>query len=247
MENFFVYFMVAFGWFVGGLIGGATGIGGVMAAMPLITLVLTPSEAVLVSCLVGLFGSIQLSVSYHRFCTFKDIRDLVIGAVPGCVIGVWVLKIASMQSLQFMVCAMIILFIGMQMVKKSASYRLPESSLCGVLAGIASGFVNSSVAMVGVPLGIYALLTQWSPDRARGNMSIFYMLSGAMTVSFQLWAGLYTLELVQVSVAGIIGTLVGGVLGVRLGRRIDQLMFRRVVIIFLIIAAVILLARAVQL
>ncbi|MBP3731448.1 MAG: sulfite exporter TauE/SafE family protein [Mailhella sp.] len=246
MENFFVYFMVAFGWFVGGLVGGATGVGGVMAAMPLLTLVLTPSDAVLVSCLVGLFGSMQLSIAYHKSCTFKDIRELVIGAVPGCLIGVWILKIASMQVLQIMVCIMIALFVGMQTVQKSSAWRLPDSPLCGLFAGTASGFVNSSVAMVGAPLGIYALLTQWTPDRARGNMSVFYMLSGAMTVISQACAGLYTMELVQISAAGIAGALTGGELGVRLGRHIDRQMFRRIVIMFLLAAAVILFVRAVR-
>ncbi|MGX8718118.1 MAG: sulfite exporter TauE/SafE family protein [Desulfovibrio sp.] len=246
MESFFVYFMVAFGWFIGGIVGAATGIGGVMAAMPLLTLVLSPADAVLVSCLAGLIGSVQVSAAYYRSCTVKNIKELVAGAVPGCVIGVWVLKVASMQSLQIMVCAMILLFVGMQMIPKSAGYRLPDRPLYGVLAGTASGFVNASVAMVGVPLGIYILLAHWAPDRARGNMSIFYVLSGAITVALQMCAGLYTVELLQISVAGIVGILSGGVLGVRLGRRIDQQMFRRVVIAFLLMAAVILFVRAVR-
>ena len=247
MESFFVYLMVAFGWFVGGIIGAAAGIGGVMAAMPLLALVLSPSEAVLVSCLAGLVGSIQVSFAYYRFCTFKDLRELVLGAVPGCVIGVWILDIASMRSLQLMVCTMILLFIGMQMVPKSAGFRLPDSPLCGLAAGAASGFVNASVAMVGVPLGAYILLSHWPPDRARGNMSIFYVFSGAMAVSSQAFAGLYSPELLRISAAGIAGALAGGVIGVRLGRRIDRQMFRRVVIAFLLLAAVILFVRALKL
>ena len=140
--------------------------------MPLMTAVLSPGDAVLVSCLTGLYGTVHLSYSYRKSCCWREIRDLVVGAVPGCFLGALVLRVASMQTLQLMVCAMLACFIAMQCFHKAASYRLPDSTLIGIAAGFACGFVSGSVAMVGAPLGIYVLMKHWSADRARGNMSV---------------------------------------------------------------------------
>lgn len=244
MDFFWTCFMVGLGWCFGGVVGGATGIGTIMVAMPLMTAVLSPGDAVLVSCLTGLYGTVHLSYSYRKSCCWREIRDLVVGAVPGCFLGALVLRVASMQTLQLMVCAMLACFIAMQYFHKAASYRLPDSTLIGIAAGFACGFVSGSVAMVGAPLGIYVLMKHWSADRARGNMSVFYVFTSVASVLSQAFAGLYTMTLFQVSLAGVAGCFLGQIAGVRLGRRINQQLFQRIVLGFLALAAVILFARA---
>lgn len=244
MDGLMVYLVVAVAWMVGGVIGGATGIGAIMVAMPIMTTVLSPGEAVLVSCLTGLYGTMHLSIAYRKSCSWKDIRELVIGGIPGCFLGVLVLRVASMQTLQLMVCAILACFIIMQFFRKAASYCLPDSMIIGIIAGLICGFVSGSVAMVGAPLGIYVLLKHWSPDRARGNMSIFYAFTGITSVISQALAGLYTVSLVPVAIAGVVGCCIGQMTGVRLGRRINQQLFYRIVLIFLSVAAVMLFVRA---
>ena len=236
--------MVALGWLFGGLVGGATGIGAIMVAMPLMTAVISPGDAVLVSCITGLYGTVHLSISYRKACSWADIRDLVIGAIPGSVLGALTLRVASMQALQLMVCAMLACFIVMQLFRRAATYRLPDSMLIGLGAGFVCGFVSGSVAMVGAPLGIYVLMKHWSPDRARGNMSVFYVFTTVASVLSQAFAGLYSASLLPLALAGVAGCCVGQIIGVRLGRRIDQQLFQRIVLAFLALAAVILFARA---
>ena len=245
METICGYLVIAFAWVIGGFIGGATGIGGIMVAMPIMTMVLTPSEAVLISCLTGLFGTMHLSYAYRKFCSWKDIRELVLGGIPGCVLGALVLRVASMQLLQLMVCAMLVCFLSMQFFRKTASWRLTESTITGLIAGVICGFVSGSVAMVGAPLGIYVLLKHWSPDRARGNMSVFYAFTGVASVISQAAAGLYTPPLFPMALAGVIGCAIGQVAGVKIGRRINQQLFYKIVLVFLSVAAIMLFVRAV--
>lgn len=244
MELAWICFMVALGWFFGGLVGGATGIGAIMVAMPLMTAVISPGEAVLVSCLTGLYATVHLSLSYRKAYRWADIRDLVIGAIPGTVLGTLTLKVASMQALQLMVCGMLVCFIALQFFRRAAAYKLPDSRLIGLLAGLVCGFVGGSVAMVGAPLGIYVLMKHWNPDRARGNMSVFYLFTSVVAVVSQAAAGLYTASLLPLVLASVAGCSVGQVLGVYLGRRIDQKLFQRIVLGFLALAAVILFVRA---
>jgi len=245
MDFIWTSFMPALGWIIGGTVGGATGIGAIMVAMPLLTTVLSPGDAVLVSCVVGLYGSIHLSFSYRKSCSWKDIRDLAIGSVPGCLLGVFVLQAASIQVLQLMVCFMLTCFVLMQLFRRAAAFILPESAAIGIGAGVICGFVSASVAMMGAPLGIYVLMKHWSPDRARGNMSVFYAFTSIGTVVLQAVSGLYSPSLLKIALIGMAGCAAGQIIGVRLGRHIDQQLFHRLVLIFLAVSAVILFFRAV--
>ena len=183
------------GWFLGGIIGGATGIGAIMIAMPILTTVLSPGDAVLVSCLTGLGGCVHLSWAYRRDCAWKDIRNLTVGVIPGCLIGGVVLNIASVVTLELMISAMLALFVLLQLFRKTAEYHISESVPLGIAAGIVCGIVSTSVAMVGAPLGVYALLRHWEPNRARGNMSVMYAITGLGAVFIQASSGLYNLDL----------------------------------------------------
>lgn len=245
MEFAWICLIVALSWGLGGIVGGTAGIGAVMVAMPLLTLVLPSSEAVLVSCLVGVYGTIHLSLSYRKSCRWKEIRDLGIGSIPGCIVGGLVLKVAPMQVLQLMVCAILACFILMQCFRRFATYRLPESSWIGLLAGFSCGFVSGSVAMAGAPLGIYVLMKHWEPDRARGNMSVFYLFTSFGAVAVQAAAGLYTPPVLQMALAGSAGCALGTALGVKLGRRINLNLFRKLVLLFLAASTVILFVRSV--
>lgn len=93
MDFVWTCLMVALGWFFGGIVGGATGIGTIMIAMPMTTAMLSPSDAVLLSCLTGLFGTVHLAYSYRKACSWTDIRDIVIGSVPGCILGALILRV----------------------------------------------------------------------------------------------------------------------------------------------------------
>ena len=53
MAEITMYLFTALAWFAGGVVGGATGLGSVMVAMPLMTAFLSPGDAVLVSCIVS--------------------------------------------------------------------------------------------------------------------------------------------------------------------------------------------------
>jgi len=244
MEFAWICFVVALGWFIGGIVGGATAVGAVMVAMPLLTLVLSPGDAVLVACLVGFPATLHLAWSYRKAVTWRDLRDMVIGVVPGSVLGWLVLKFAPVQVLQLMVSAMLACFVILQLFRRFAVWRLPDSPLVGVMGGCITGLIGSSVAMTGAPLGIYVLLKGWGPDRARGNMSGFHMFPMAGAVLTQAFSGMYTMPLLEFALFGLAGCIAGQMLGVRLGRHIDQNFFKRVVLFFLSIAAVILLVRA---
>jgi len=243
MDFFWLCLWVLLIRFFCGVVSGATAIGGVMLSMPLLIALFGPGDAVLLSTIMSAVAAPQMAWLYRKYSTFRDIFSLVLGCVPGCLIGGVVLKFAPMNVLQLMICAMLLTFVGLQCMRRTETWKLPEAHWVGFLTGAACGFVSSSVAMAGAPLGIYVLLRHWDPDRARGNMSMFYLFTVGGSVLTQAGAGLYTSGLFKLAFFGIMGNAAGQFLGYRLGRRVDQEMFRWIVTVFLAVAAFVLLLR----
>lgn len=242
----FMYGVVVLGWALGGIIGGATGLGAVMVSMPILTVVLDPGDAVLVSCIISIYVYAHLAYTYRKFCLWSDLKDLVIGIIPGSVIGVMVLKAVPIQALQLMISLMLISFVLLQLFRKVTTYLLPKSTPVGIATGMVCGFVNTSVAMMGAPLGAYVLLRHWDPDRARGNMSALFAIGAVGAVAMQATAGLYNIHLLQISVFGIAGGALGQVVGVRLGRNMDQQRLNRIILVFLSLVAIMLGVQALR-
>lgn len=236
---------VALCWCVGGVVGGATGMGTLMIAMPVLTLFLSPTDAVLASCITSFFAAVQLAWVYRKDFCGKDVRDLFLGSLPGSLLGCHILQIASMQALQLMVCAILVCFVLLQLFRDAATFRLPDSTFAGLCGGAACGLVGTSVGMNGAPLGTYVLLKGWPPARARANMVMFSSLSFLVTMGLQGSAGMYDTRLFLLAAAGTAGCWAGQTAGVRLGRHLDMALFRRVVLGFLVLAAVTLFWRAV--
>lgn len=246
VEPFLAYLFVALGWMFGGFVGGATGIGAVMIAMPILTMALAPGDAILVSSLISAVACLHLLWAYRRFAVWKDVWPLLAGMLPGELAGVMVLKIAPVPVLELMICAMLACFLLMQSSPRLARFSLPSSLPVGLGAGTVCGFVHSSVTMSGAPLGIYVLLSHWDPNRARGNMSLFYMCAAICAVAMQAASGMFTPPMFSLALAGLGGCVLGQTVGVYLGRRIGGKTFRRILLCFLAMAALVLFIRAIS-
>lgn len=245
MTNMMLYVFI--GWFFGGFVGGAAGFGGMMMALPILSMVMPASEAVLISCITGAPGSTQLAWLYRKYVVWSDMKWLWIGCIPGCVLGAFTLKIVPVHYLQMMISIMIGCFVILQILQKHSSWKLSDSIVSLIVAGMASGFANSSVSVVGVPISIFILLKQWDRDRARGTMGMLFFLSGWITLASQWYAGLYSMNMIPLAITGIIASFLGQIAGFKAGRYLNQKIFVRFVLLFLICAAGILFYKALQL
>ena len=235
LESFIIVFL---GRLVGGVVGGIAGFGGMMVSLPILSLGLPASMAVLVCCLSGAPGYVQLAWLYRKNVVWSDMRWLWIGCLPGCILGTLTLKAVPVHYLQLMISIMIACFVLLELFHGKTSWSLPDSIFSLLFTGLASGFAHSSVSVVGVPIGIFILLKHWDKDRARSSTAMFFFMSGWITVLVQWLAGLYTMDLLGLSLVGMTAACIGQYAGFRIGRSINQVLFVRIVMAFLIFSAV---------
>ena len=238
--------LVFIGLLLGGFTSGVAGFGIMMIALPILTLGLPITDAVLVCCIIGVLTAVQLAWLYHRFANWSDVKMMWLGCVPGCIAGAYTLKIIPMSILQMAISVAIVCFLLLQLLREKSSWRLPDSRFSLIFTGAASGFASSTVSLVGVPIGIFILLKGWDKDRSRATMSMLFIVCGWVTFFSQWSAGLYTADLFKLAVSGVVAALIGQELGFKAGRYLNQKMFIRFVLFFLSIAAVTLFYKSIQ-
>ena len=238
-------FFVFIGWFIGGFVSGISGFGAMMLALPILSLGLPPLEAILTCCIVAAPCCMQLAWLYRKYVYWPDMKWLWIGCIPGCILGTLTLKMVPVGWLQIGISILICIFLAMHIFGNKTSFTIKDSAMSLFITGCASGFTNSSVSIVGVPMGIFVLLKHWDKDRARGTMTMFFLLSSLITVAVQSCSGLYTMHLLAISAIGTAGCFIGQYLGFIVGKRITQSIFVKFALCFLACAAAMLFMKGV--
>jgi uncharacterized membrane protein YfcA len=77
--------------FVAGLIRGFTGFGFSIAAVPLLSLIMPPAQAVPIVLLLQLLVSMNGLKAAARICDWRSIRALSLGALVATPLGAWAL------------------------------------------------------------------------------------------------------------------------------------------------------------
>jgi uncharacterized membrane protein YfcA len=217
-----------------------------MIALPVLTFVLDTKTAILLCCIVGVPCCIQLAWLYREHIYWPDIKWLWIGCIPGCIIGTLTLMAVPANWLQLGLSLLICVFLLLQLAGNHSKWTLPDSVASLLITGCAGGFTNATVSIAGVPMGIFVLLKHWDKDKARSAMGIFFLLSNLITIAVQWYSGLYSLHLLQLSSAGAVGCFAGMSLGFKIGKKINQSLFVKIVLIFLAGVAVMLFWKGIQ-
>jgi uncharacterized membrane protein YfcA len=166
---------------------------------------------------------------------------LVLGGMAATPIGVLALNSASPSTLRITI-AIVIIFLGLFSLK---NIQLPfaQNRAAGPVFGFLTSLAVTTIA-IGGPLGaIYAISQRWKPDMVRASLALFFLASDV--VAFPLYAatglvGRDTLANIGVMIPGLI---VGFVLARLLVHRINERIFRYVVVAVIVVAGSVTLVR----
>ena len=86
------YAVIALAWTVGGFISGVTSMGCSLIAMPVLTLVMSPDRAILISCVCGGVIPALLVPLHHRGIILRELLLLLGASLPGSAAGVLIFE-----------------------------------------------------------------------------------------------------------------------------------------------------------
>ena len=225
----------------GGVVLGAVSFGLGMVASPILLILLGAKPTVVI---INTFIVVQLSLVLSRTWRHIDLpvsRGLILGGLVSAPLGVFVLNIADPGVLRIII-GVVIVVLGLLNLRE---LKLPIASFPG--SGSLYGFVTClavTAISIGGPLGgVYAVAQRWPPPTVRAALAAMFGMSSLLAVVLYAFTGLYTRDTLINMAMLLPGLLVGfGIANLLVGR-LNERVFRYVVIVLVVLGGGMLLGR----
>jgi uncharacterized membrane protein YfcA len=212
-----------------------TGFGFSLLAMPLLSLVIDPKEAVVVAFVLGLTTSSVMFARTRHAVDQPVAGRMLLAAVLGMPFGLAVLVFVDDQVLRAILAVTVLVFVGLL----AAGFRLHGRGH-GVDwgAGFTSGVLNTSLSTNGPPLVIALQAREPTPEVFVATLSAVFVGSGVIGLVMLLVAGRVDSDVLVTIVVTFPALLVGTIVGQRLRPRVPPARFRALVLLLLTVSAV---------
>ena len=200
---------------LGAFVQRATGFGLAVVGAPLL-LMLEPRLVPVILVLFGFTVALTTLRHYWREVQFGEIATALVGRVPGNALGLWLLLAAPMAVLEKLIAGSVLFAVAVTLFR----FRLPVNRGTLFGAGVLSGIFGTVAALSGPPLVL--LLHGFSPDRLRGTLSAFFVVTALMTLATLGLAGLVQAWHFGLALTFAPGVLAAGWLAGRVVHRFDR-------------------------
>lgn len=232
------FLVVGAGLAFAGLVKGVTGMGLPLFATPVLATVFGARPAVvIVSIPVFLINTLLVYEGRRHIGVLRDIWPLAAAGALGVVVGLILLIRLDQNLLALLMAALVFLFLarGDRMVGDDPSAR--RLRFLAPLFGGVSGVLNGSTSIAAPLVAGYMYARRLPTAEFVMSMALVYEIFGAVQV-LGLWRlGLYDAPVLTAAVLGLAPMTAAFVVGVRVRRRLDTVVFRRVVAALLALAA----------
>lgn len=230
----------------GALLGGmASGLAGFAFAATTLGIYTHAVPTALISPLIvatSLAVQLQVMPMLWRTLDWRIALPFVIGGVIGVPGGVWLLGQMSPDTFRLFAGIVLIIYSTTTLIAR----RLPTVSVenRGIDAGIglAGGVLGGFAGLSGVVPTIWCSMRRWPKDRQRSVFQLFNTTMHVATLTGYASAGRLSVEVGELFLIALPAAWLGGWIGFRVYRRIDDKAFARVLLILLGLSGVTMVA-----
>jgi uncharacterized membrane protein YfcA len=218
----------------------AVGFGGALVAVPLLSLVLNPREAIPTLALVEIIVNFVLVIQARKNTSWRTVIWFLVGAVPACYMGVYVLAHMPLNILRGLISGMTLIFALLFIFK----INLKISDRVGTKAGIGavSGFLGGSISISGPPVVLFAIAQNWEKEIFRATLLTYFFFLALCTGAFSIFEGLLAEKGLMLFAAGIVPALIASSLGVLVKSKLSEEVFRKAVLAIIVTVSIVGLA-----
>lgn len=222
-----------------GVSKGGFGSGAAFAATPLLALILEPGQAIGVMLPLLVIMDFSALKPYWKQWDGPSSKALIIGGIPGVIIGAALYKIADPDFFRFLIGIVALGFVVFQLGRAWGLIRpakAPISDRVGLLFGVGAGF-TSFISHAGGPVAaIYLLSKPLSKRTFQATTVIVFWVSNLIKFIPYLLLGIFTWQTALADLYLAPFALIGVWLGVWAHRMVPERLFFGLVYVFLTIA-----------
>ncbi|WP_300673357.1 sulfite exporter TauE/SafE family protein [Desulfoluna sp.] len=221
------YLIMALFWGLGGFVNGFAGFGCALVATPLTTQFIELPLAIPAGTIIGLAMSLQMGLTFRKYADWNRLRPLILGALPGALTGVTLMKRLPGDALKLAMGLFLIAYACWGLFFEGTSRRV-VSRYWGVLAGFCSSAIGTSFGMGGPPTIVYTSLTGWKQDQIKAGIGSFFMCAGAIMITAQTLAGFQSLASLTLALVALPSAVTGCWIGIRLSQVVGDFSYRKI-------------------
>lgn len=227
--------------FVGSTVFSTVGFGIGVTTIPILLLAFDPQTVVVVVNGVSLPMFCLVIYQTRSHINFRDMVPISIAGLLGIPVGVFFLSSADVSLLRISTATLIILLT--LLAAFNVRWAMPRWRAVGLVVGFAAGVMLTALG-VGGALMVLAMLARDLPRQAlRGSLALYFLVVEGVAVAGYGVAGLYTTERILLTLAVTVPVILGFGLATVIGRRMNERVFRKLVIATVIATSVVVLAR----
>jgi len=185
-----VILLVALIIFVATVFRSAFGFGESLIAVPLLAIVMPLQVAVPLSVLVSVTIAGFVVVQDHKKIHFKSAGGLIIYALIGIPIGLWLLVNVPEYPVKLSLGALIIAFAVYLLTGSRLSELKQDNRWWLFSCGLLSGILGGAYGINGPPLVVYGAKRRWTAQHFRATLQAYFLVASLTGVIGYWYSGL---------------------------------------------------------
>jgi uncharacterized membrane protein YfcA len=165
----------------GGFMRGFSGFGTTLVMVPLLNLLMPPSEAVFLALSIDVLVMIPVLPKAAQHAEWEPIIPLLIGAFLAIPLGAWILVIASPETMRIIIS--ILVLTSACLLLSGWTYRGQKTKSLSFMVGVLSGIANGATAIGGPPIAAYFIAKKLSPVVLRASLNVVaFIMEGVSAI-----------------------------------------------------------------
>lgn len=226
--------------FLAGLANGLTGFAFALIATGTYLQFLAPEHAVPVVITLSLVAQVAHFLREPRLFRLGLGRALpfLLGGLPGVPVGVWLSYGLDRELFRNLVGGFLILYSAYLLFARPPHFD--AGRVADFAIGFVSGVLGGLAGLSGALISAWCALKPWDKDAQRAAYQPFIVMGQGFALLGHVVAAGYPSEVALQSAIGVPPLLLGLAAGYALYRRLDDMLFRRVVLVLLLFAGLLL-------
>ncbi|MBA2847897.1 hypothetical protein HNQ76_000243 [Thermosulfuriphilus ammonigenes] len=241
MNPFSQEIIIPLGLLMGALVHGLAGFGFALVAVPLLALIYPLRLIVPLVALNGLVINLALFGLLRRHFRPALIKPLLLGALPGIVVGVVILKKVPEGPLRWLL-ALVLGGYGLFGLF-SPHPRITLSPSWGYFFGLIAGALGAALNTPGPPVVIYISLSRLKKEEMKVALQGFFAILGVFVVGLYLLGGLISSFVWRWFLLSLPLVALGLVSGQILFHRLGETAYRRLIFGLLVVLGLMMIPR----
>ena len=241
-DPFIYQFILLFGAFVAGIVQGATGFGSGLVLNAFWLHILEPSIAIPLNIISCLFISGLPIYKLRKSLDFSKLKSFIFLGVIGIPIGMLLLTITKPSSFKVAIGFLLIIYSIWMITSRGFSIKVNNNRLIDQLIGLISGIMGGFAALGGLLPTIWVSLQKLPKNSQRGTYEPFIFITSIASIISFYFAGLITLSILVDFIKVFPALILGSWIGIRIYPKINEELFRKVILGLIFVAGLILLA-----